>query len=455
MTEHPTPLELAAEAVRLARRAGADQAEAYYEDRQTTAIELRNQQVEAFTAATTRGLGLRVLVGGASAYVYSPELAPRALSALARQAVRLAREASPDPDRELPDPTLAVAPPTDLAIFDPGLAEVSTDDKVELLRRLERLAQAADARIVGTENARYGDSSGLVALASSRGASGSYRRSSAWLSLALVARQDGAALRGYGLSHGRGFDQLSAQAAATQAVARAVKPLGGKPVPTQRATVVMEPEVAAELLGQLAQALSGEAVVKGRSMYAGRLGQRVGSELVTLVDDGGLVGGPASAPFDGEGVPAQRTVLVEQGLLRGFLHNSYSARRAEARSTGNGVRQSYRLMPDVGPTNLALLAPTTPRAELLGAVERGLQVVTTRNVGGINPISGDYSVGASGVWLEHGQEAGPVAGVTIAANLLDLLGNLVAVGDDFRWIPSGGASGSGALRFEGMTIAGS
>ena len=296
----------------------------------------------------------------------------------------------------MPDPELAQAAALDLAIFDPSLVDVSTERKVELLRQTERKALAGDPRIAGAESVRYGDSSVLVALASSRGATGSYRRSSAWISLTLLARQDGEALRGYGLSHGHGFDQLSAGAAAAQAVGRAVKPLGGRPVPTQHATVVMEPAVAAELLGQLARALSGEAAAEGRSMYAGRLGQRVGSELLTLVDDASLLGAPASAPFDGEGTPARRTVLVEQGLLRGFLHNSYSARRAGARSTGNGVRQSYRWMPDVGPTNFALVGPVTPRAELLGAVERGLLVVTTRNVGGINPVSGDYSVGASG-----------------------------------------------------------
>jgi PmbA protein len=448
-------LELVAEAIRLARRAGADQAEAYYEDRQTTAIELRNQEVEALTAAGTRGLGLRVLVGDANAYAYTPELGSRGLAALARQAVQLAREATPDPDRGLPDPEMVDATPLDLAIFDPGLADVPTEQKVELLRQTEREALACDPRIAAAENVRYGDITGQVALASSRGATGTYRRSSAWISLTLLAREDGEALRGYGFTHGHGFDQLSAGTAAAQAVGRAVKPLGGRPVPTQRATVVMEPTVAAELLGQLARALSGEAAGKGCSMYGGRLGQRVGSELVTLVDDASLPGGPASAPFDGEGIPGRRTVLVEQGLLRGFLHNSYSARRAGAHSTGNGVRQSYRSMPDVGPTNFALVGPVTPRAELLGAVERGLLVVTTRNVGGINPVSGDYSVGAAGVWIERGQETTPVAGVTIAANLLDLLGGLVAIGDDFRWTPGGGASGSGALRFEGMTIAGS
>jgi PmbA protein len=212
--------------------------------------------------------------------------------------------------------------------------------------------------------------------------------------------------------------------------------------------------VATELLGQVVNALSAEAVLKGRSMLAGRVGQRIGSELVTLVDRGDLPGGLGTAPFDGEGVPAGRTVLVEGGILGGFLHNTYTARRSGTRSTGNGVRSSYRSSPDVGATNFSLEAQATPLAELIGQVQRGLLVLSTRNVGGINPISGDYSVGASGVWIENGEEAGPVTGVTIAANMLDMLAGLVAVGDDFRWVPGAATVGVPTLRIEGMTIAG-
>lgn len=448
------PIELVAEVVRRARRAGAAEAEAYFEERRSTGLEVRDQEVEAVTASVTRGLGLRVfLADGASAYAYSPELGPRALSELARRAVELARQAAPDPERGLPDEApVALSGP--LGILDPGLAEVPTEAKIELLRQTERLARAEDRRVQNTEIARYRDTLGGVALANSRGFAGSYEWSSAYVTLVAIARSDGQALRGYGLSTGHGFDDLDPELVGRQAARRAVKPLGGRPVPTQKASVVFEPEVAAELLGQIGQALSGEAVLKGRSMLAGRLGQRIGSPLVTLVDQGNLPGGLASAPFDGEGVPAGRTVLVEAGRLIGYLHNSYTARRTGTRSTGNGVRPSYRSTPEVGPTNLGLRGETVPLAKLLGQVERGLLVLATRNVGGINPISGDYSVGAAGVWLERGQEVGPVAGVTIAAPLLDMLAGLVAIGDDLRWMPGGGAIGTGTLRIEGMTIAG-
>jgi PmbA protein len=448
------PLDLVADVVRRARRAGAAEAEAFYDQRLTTGLELRDQQVEALTSAETRGLGLRVMLAdGASAYVYTPELSSRALGELARRAVALARQAAPDPDRGLPDQAPA-ALGEDLGLFDPTLAEVPTERKIDLLRQVERAARAEDPRVENTEIARYRDALGTAALANSRGLAGAFRWSSAYATLVVIARADGQALRGYGYSTGHGFDQIDAGFIGRQAARRAVKPLGGKPVPTQRATVVFEPEVAAELLTQLAQALSGEAVLKGRSMFAGRLGQRVGSELVTLVDQGNLPGGLGSAPFDGEGVPSGRTVLIDGGLLTGYLHNSYTARRLGVRSTGNGIRQSYRAPAEVGPTNFGLAPGPLRREALIGGVQRGLLVLTTRNVGGINPVNGDYSVGAAGVWLEDGQEAGPVAGVTIAANMLAMLSGLAAVADDLRWMPGSGAIGSSTVRIEGLTIAG-
>ena len=445
--------ELAEHLVRRALKAGADDAEAYAEERQTTRIELRDQQVEALSSASTRGIGLRVLAGGAVAYAYTPDLRPRALSELARRAVALAREATPDPDRGLPELT-GTPVGGDLRIFDPTLAEVTTEQKIELLRDVEQIARETDPRVRATEVARYSDSFGSVALATSRGLAASYQRSSASVLMVTTARQDGEAVRGYGVTAGHGFQELSAADAGREAALRAARILGGRPVPTQKATVLLEPRVAAELLGQVASALSAEGVLKGRSMFAERQGRRVGSPLVTLADQGDLPGGLASAPFDGEGVPSGRTVLVEDGVLRGFLHNTYTARRSGARSTGNAVRGSYRGTPEVGTTNFSLLARPTPYAELLSGIQRGLLVLATRNVGGINPTSGDYSVGASGVWLEDGQEVGPVTGVTIAAGMFAMLAGLEAVGDDFRWVPSSGAIGTPTLRIEGMTIAG-
>jgi PmbA protein len=216
----------------------------------------------------------------------------------------------------------------------------------------------------------------------------------------------------------------------------------------------MEPEVAAELLGNVVSALSADAALKGRSMFLGKEGQAVAASAVTLVDQGDRRGGLGSMPFDGEGVPTGRTELLRAGTLSGWLHNTYTARRMGAQSTGNAVRPSFRGVPGVGPTNLWLEpGPQTPE-ELLKGVQRGLHVVLSKNVGGINPVNGDYSVGASGVWIEDGAIAHPVSQVTIAGNMLEMLRNVAAIGSDLRWIPSGGVIGTPTLHFADMTVAG-
>ena len=435
-----------------ARATGADEAEAYHVRQTTTTVDLRAGRLEALVSAVSRGVGLRVLAGGGPGDAYSADLTSSGLAELAERVVRLAREATPDPDRALPE----ARPPSaaDLRIFDPGLADFPAEDKIELLRRLEDEVRAADARVQDVDLARYADSSGTYTVVSSRGIATSYPASGCYAMVIPIARDGGEAQRGYAVTAGHGPADLDVGEAARRAARRATTPLGGRPVPTQRASVVLEPEVVAELLRGLGQALSGEAVLKGRSVLVGRERTRIGSAAVALIDDGSLPGGYATAPVDGEGVPAERTVLVEGGVLRGLLHNTYTARRAGVRSTGNGVRGSYRSLPEVGPTNLQLEpGPHSPEA-LIAGVERGLYVVATRNVGGINPISGDYSVGASGRWIERGELAGPVSGVTIAAPILEMVANLSAVGSDLRWVPGQGAIGAPTVRIDGVTIGG-
>jgi PmbA protein len=446
------PLSLCSDLVARGRQLGADEVEAYYSEQATTSVDVSEGQLESFTSAANRGVGLRVLVGGAFGYAYSSDSTEQGPAELLERAVRLAREATPDPLRALPDPRPVRS--GDLGIFDPDLEAFSTEDKIQLLSRLERVARETDGRVRNTHLARYSDAIGTYAIVSSRGISASFRSTGCYAALSAIARDDGEAQRGYGVTGGHGPRDLRVEEAGRRAALRAVAPLAGGPVPTQRAAVVMEPEIVAELLRGVTQALSAEAVLKGRSIFVDRAGERVGSALVTLSDDGSLPGGLSSTPVDGEGVPTERTSLIEGGVLRGFLHNTHTARRAGARSTGNGVRGSYRVPPEVGPTNLRLAPGTLSVDDLLSGVERGLYVVATRNVGGINPISGDYSVGASGRWIERGELAGPVTGVTIAAPMLDMLANLSALANDLRWLPGQGVVGAPTVRIDDVTIGG-
>jgi PmbA protein len=277
----------------------------------------------------------------------------------------------------------------------------------------------------------------------------------------MIARQDGQAERGYASMVAHGPAGLDADEVGYRAARRAVTPLGGSPLATRRASVIFEPDVIAEYLRGLAQALFGDAVNKGRSLFAARpdapdrLGTTVGAQIVDLIDDGRLTDAPGTLPFDGEGVPTRQTPLIERGVLRGFLHNCESARRAGSTSTGNGARVNYRALPEVGQTNLVLRPGERAQSALVASVDEGLYVVATRNVGGINPVSGDYSVGASGRRIVGGELAEPVSGVTLAAPMLELLSNIREVGSDLRWVSGqGGYVGTPTVLVDDVTIGG-
>ncbi len=459
MSADQSLVDLCGDLVARAKAAGAEEAEAYLESMTTRSVDARGGAVESVTTARAHGVSVRVLIGGALGHASGTDLDRAGRADLAEQAVRLARASTPDPARVLPDPE--PIPSDDLAVYDPALLELSLDDVLDLLTRAERAAFAADARVDAAHIERFGQASEQVVVVNSRGVSASTVSTLCWLSLSMIAREGDDAQRGYANMVGRGPGAIDPDSIGYRAARRAVTPIGGSPLTTRRASVVFEPDVIAELIRGLAQALSGDAVVKGRSLFAPRtdgsawVGSTVGSAAVDLVDNGALPGAPGSAPFDGEGVPTRRTPLVEGGVLRGFLHNCESARRAGTVSTGNGIRGSYRALPEVGATNLLLRPGERAPAALVASVDEGLFVVSTRNVGGINSVSGDYSVGASGRRIAKGELAEPVSGVTLAAPMLELLANIREVGSDLRWVSgTGGYVGSGTVLVDDVTIGG-
>jgi PmbA protein len=459
MSTDQSLVDLCADVVARAKAAGAEEAEAYLESLTMRSADARGGALESVTTAKAHGMGVRVLIGGALGLASGTDLDTAGRADLAEQAVRLARVGSPDPARVLPDPE--PVPSDDLAINDPTLVELSLDDVLDLLTRSERAALATDTRIDSAHLERFGQASEQVVVVNSRGVSVSMASTLCWLTLSVIAREGGDAQRGFASMVGRGPGSIDPDSIGYRAARRALTTLGGSPLPTRRASVIFEPDVIAELIRGLAQALSGDAVVKGRSLFAPRgdgpawIDRTVGSTAVSLEDNGALPGAPGTQPFDGEGVPTRRTPLIEGGVLRGFLHHCESARRAGTRSTGNGVRISYRGLPDVGATNLVLRPGERAPAALVASVDEGLYVVSTRNVGGINPVSGDYSVGASGRRIVKGELAEPVSGVTLAAPMLELLANVREVGSDLRWISgTGGYVASGTVLIDDVTIGG-
>ncbi|MBE0428875.1 MAG: TldD/PmbA family protein [Thermoleophilia bacterium] len=443
---------MARKALAHASRTGAGQAEAFALVTRSLRIKVYRQDVEELASATGSGVGVRVFSEDGVGYAYTTDLSEAGLEEAARHAAANAAVTAGDEFMGLPEPA-AEFPELDL--YAEKLNQTGVQEKIGLAAAMERAALESDKRVAQVEAAVYAEGEGRVAIANSLGFARQYRETSCYAYAQAVAEQEGQMQIGISFTTGREPGQLEGPACGREAAARAVALLGATQCQSLSCPVVMDPFVTAGLVGVVASALNGEAVQKQRSILAGKEGQAVASEAVRLVDEGTHPDGLASAPFDGEGVPTRRTVLVDNGILQGFLYDSYTGRKAGKSSTGNGVRGSYRSMPHVGATNLRLIDGTRPLQEMIASVDLGLYVSDVSGIhSGANPVSGDFSVGAAGVLIRGGELAEPVKEVTIAGNLLSILGSIEAVGNDNRWVPFGGSIHAPSLLIGEMTVSG-
>lgn len=443
-------LDLAMEAVKEAERIGAYQAEAYVLDAQSLQIEVANQEIETLKFANDTGIGVRVISrDGRIGFAFSTDIELGAMRQVAEKAVANSRSTFADEFNRLPALSGVKSPGEQM--IDPVIAETSVDDKIEMAKRIERAARNSDKRVSRTERCVYEDAEYGVALANSHDLAVHYRAGYCGLYGVVLAEQDGDVQTGMGLLYSRDFASLSPEAVGREAAEEAGLLLGAKTVGTTKTSLVLSPYVATNFFSAIIPALGADAVHKGRSLFRGKVGSKVASPLISLIDDGNLKGGIASAPVDGEGVPSQRTTLIEQGVLQGYLYNTYSAAKDNCQSTGNGVRHSFKGLPEVGPTNIYIEKGMTPRKDLIHGVQDGFYVTSVMGMHTANPISGDFSVGAAGVWVRGGQFAQAVRGVAIAGNVLNLLGQVEAVGDDLRFF---GAQGAPTILIGGITVSG-
>jgi PmbA protein len=432
---------------------GGEEIEAYASAGTRTQVRVRGGEVESLTFADSRGLGVRLMSSHRVGYAYAADPDERAVDELVGRARESARFAEPDEGNALPA-LGAVEDLPDPGIFRAAQTEMETNRKVALAKDLERVAVSALPEVRKVESASYGDAVSRVAIASSRGPSLSYPRTDSWVSVAALAERDGETQTGFSVAQAREFDELDWETAAREAALRAARLLGGTKPRSERTAVVLDPVAAASFLGVLAGALSAESVLKGRSLLAERVGQGVGAPLISLVDDGRFLEGPSAAPFDDEGVPTARTLLIDKGVLRGFLHNTYTATKAGERSTGNAGRAGYRTVPGVAPSNLFIQPGETPPEELLARAGHGVYVQDVTGLhSGANPISGEFSVGATGLRVVDGALSGPLREMTIASTLLDMLRSVVEVGNDLRF-PMGSGMGAPTLLVSEMTVGG-
>ena len=443
--------KLPRELVARARRRGADQAEAWLQVGRESSVSVRDGQVEDLTQATSKGVGLRVFVKGRLGFAFTSDFEPGALSAFVDRAVELARASAPDRFNGLPGRALLKGRTAPEGLFDPAVANLPADWKLKTALEVERAGRAVDPRITTFDSVGAGDYVSEVHTASSEGLGGSYEGTYVFMYAVPVASADGQLQTAHRADSRRYLADLqSPEALGREAALRAVRMLGARKVKSQRVPVVFDPQVAASFVGNLVAAANGDAVYKKASVFAGRLGQRLAPEDFTVVDDGLLRRGLGSSPFDGEGLPTRRTPLVERVVLRHFLYDAYTARKAKAVPTGNASR-GYSSLPHIGVHNLYLEAGPHAPADLLRGVKQGLYV-TSMLGSGANPVTGDYSRGANGLWIEDGELSHPVQEITVAGNLLQMLQDVDGVANDLEFRSS---VSSPTLRFRELTVSGS
>ncbi len=429
-------LELADRIVDRAR--DGEQVEAVVVHSRDTEVRVYEGEVESLSSAESQGVGVRVVEKQRQGFAYAGTLDAQA----ADEALDEARDncvfGTPDPHAGLADHDgVAVA---DLDLWRPEVAEVPAADKVDMAAELERATKAADPRIIGVESSDYADSLVEEVIVSTNGIRAATRETACYVSVYALASDGSGTETGFGFSVGREPGELDVAKAAADAAERSTRLLGAEKPPTERVSVVLDPFVTAQFLGIVGATLSGEAVLKGRSPFADRVGEDVGSGGVTLVDDPTDEAAFSATQVDAEGLATRRNVLVDGGVLQGFLHNSYTGRRAGTVSTGSAVRGGFKTTPGVGTQALSLAPGAADQQQLIADVGDGVLIQGVSGLhSGVNPVSGDFSTGAEGLRIRGGALAEPVREFTIASTLQRMLKDILAVGGDLEWFPMSAA----------------
>lgn len=444
---------VARRAVEATTAAGATDAEAFVSRESGREVRVHGGEVESLTAATQTGVGVRAWAGHRVGYAYGTDLSDAGVAAIAARAAEAAAVADEDEFAAPPAPAEIESVP---GLGDPSVAEWDTGRVAELALSVERTALESDPRLVGVEVAIYADAAERVAIASSADVAGEYESSSCYAYLQALAEGDGSRETGLGFGLARGPRGLDPEAIGAEGAQRALAMIGaGKPA-SRSCPVVLDETVAASFAGLIGGGLSAKAVQRGRSPFAGRLEEVVASGAFVLFDDGRDPQGPASAPFDGEGVPRRRTALIEDGRLQSYLYDTYTANREGVSSTGSAARQGYRSLPSVSTSNLMVAPGTHSLQQLLAEAGEGVYVTDVAGLhSGVNPVTGVFSVGASGRAIRDGQLAEPVREFTIAGELVAMLGAVSAAGAEPRWVPFGGSVSTPPLLIAELAISGS
>jgi PmbA protein len=442
--------EIAVDVVARALKAGATAADSIAREGEEFSTVVRLGQVETLKESGSRGLGLRVFNGTRAASTYSSDFSHDGIERMISGAMALVKVTSEDPHAGLPDPS-QFGSFGDLKLYYDDVYSLPPEERIEYARRAEAAALSSDPRIKNSEGGSFDASSGSMVLANSLGFVGTYRRSSCSIYAAPIAQtENGAMQRDYWYSSARSLARLeSPEAVGKEAARRVLRRLGARKIASTQVPLVFDPQVSRSIIDDISDAINGDSVYRHASFLAGKLGQQIAGENVTIIDDGTMSGGFGSSPFDGEGIPSRRTVVIEKGVLQSYLLNSYTAKKLGLATTGNAAR-GLAGNPGIGTGNFFLQKGHRSPKEIIAGIKQGLYV--TEFLGfGVNLVTGDFSRGASGIWIENGEFAYPVEEITVGGNLKQMLNNISEIGSDLEFRSSVAAP---TIRIDGMTIAG-
>ena len=442
--------ELARDVLGMAKAKGASQGDVVMAESDSFFVTVRMGEVEKISQAGEKRLGLRLFFGNSSASASTSDISRNSIEKLVDDTAKMAKVTAQDPQAGLPDAEGLARDLPQLDLIDEAGRAVSVDEKIQIALETEKNALAYDPRITNSEGAEFSNQFGRVIYASSHGFSGEYSGSTFGHSVSPVAAQNGSMQRDYWYSSNRKFSKLeTSKSVGETAAQRVLRRLGGRKIKTCEVPIVFDPEMAASLLRNLASGLSGYSLYKGASFLMGKLGTKIGSDLLTVIDDGTIPGALGSRPFDGEGLPTRKKTVVENGELKSYLLDTYSGKKLAMASTGNASR-SVGESPGVSPANFYLVPGKDSPESIIRSVKSGLYV--TEMIGfGVNMLTGDYSRGAAGLWIENGELAYPVEEITIAGNLKEMFQNIDSVGSDLEMR---GRISSPTIKISRMTVAG-
>ena len=442
--------DIAVDVVARALKAGATAADAIAREGEEFSTIVRMGEVETLKESGSRGLGLRVFQGTRTASTYSSDFTTDGIDRMISGALDLVKITSEDPYAGLPHPS-QFGSLGDLGLYHEDVYSLPPAERIDYARRTEATALSADPRIKNSEGGSFDAHTGSMALANSLGFVGASRRSSCSISAAPIAQaESGAMQRDYWYSVARSLSRLeSPESVGKEAARRVLRRLGARKIGSTQVPLVFDPQVSRSILGDIADAVNGDSIYRHSSFLADKLGQKIAGENVTIIDDGTIPGGFGSSSFDGEGIPSRRTVVIEKGILKSYLLNTYTARKLGLETTANAAR-GLAGNPSIGTGNFFLQKGQRSPQEIIANIKQGFYVTELLGFG-VNLVTGDYSRGASGLWIENGEFAYPVEEITVGGNLKQMLNNIAEIGSDLEFRASVVAP---TIRIDGMIIAG-